>query len=171
MLRSFIVGASLLGLLASARATAQETSGRDIVAAYNTGFQWGLSPGIAIPTEGGSAAFTLGLHAGYGIDFGPLIIMPGGDVAGYFFDSTVLTILATGKFIVPIGAFAPFVIGGIGPGFIFDPSDKGTAWKAGGGFTYYFGRSFGLGAQATYEAITGTGFRVFSVGPIIALSF
>jgi hypothetical protein len=71
-------------------------------------------------------------------------------------------------------AIAPFVEGGAGLGHIAgsgSPSATGAALYVGGGFMIHFTRSFALGAEASYQTITGTGFKGFGVGPIIAFAF
>jgi hypothetical protein len=50
-------------------------------------------------------------------------------------------------------------------------SQTGAALSGGGGFMIHFTRSFALGAEATYQVITGTEFRGVAIGPIIAFAF
>lgn len=161
---------------ASAPAFAQDDaevgpSKRDIVVAYNTGFHWGISPGIFIPTGGGNLGFSLAGSAGYGVETGPVIVVPGGQIAGFFpSGTTIFTAMATGRVVYPLGGFAPFVEVGGGPGVVTTPSTTGLALMGGGGFMYHFSTSFALGAQANYQTISGTGFQVLSIGPILALA-
>lgn len=151
---------------------AQELSGHDLVVAYNTGGQFNLAPGIFVPTRGGDIGFSLLASFGYGFEVGPTILVPGITLEGFFPSGySVLATLGTAKLIFPIGAFAPFISGGAGPAWITEPSENGTAVMMGVGFTYYFSQSFALGAQGSYQTITGTGFSLLSAGPILYLSF
>jgi len=58
---------------------------------------------------------------------------------------------------IPLGSFRPYVQAGIGPAWTGRPglpSDAvGLAWNAGGGFDYFFGRFFSLGATVLYHGI------------------
>jgi hypothetical protein len=146
------------------------SEGRRIVSLYNSGFHWGLSPGVVF--SDGKAGFYLGLRFGYGIDTGHVILVPGLLGAGYFSDPAVFVGQPTMRFVLPIDRFAPYVEGGIGAGHIGgDVSKTGLALMAGGGFMYHFTPGFALGAEASYQVITGTSFKGIGVGPVIAIAF
>lgn len=146
------------------------SEGRAIVVAWNTGFQWGLAPGVIF--SGGQASFALGLRFGYGFDTDSVILVPGVRLAGYFTDPGVYLGMPVMKLVYPIDRFAPFVEGGGGIGYISSsPSQTGAALMGGGGFMIHFTMKFALGVEANYTAITGTGFHGFGVGPIIAFAF
>lgn len=143
-----------------------------LVHAYNAGFQWGLSPGVVIVN--GEAGFALGAHVGYGIDVGAVILVPGLRLSGYFTDPSVYVGMPDFKVVIPIDRFAPFVEGGVGIGYVSDspavPAKTGAALFGGGGFMIYF-RPLAIGAEVTYQTITGTKFRGIGVGPILAIGF
>jgi len=149
------------------------SEGRAIVVAWNTGFQWGLAPGVVF--AGGKTSFFLGVRLGYGFDTGSVILVPGVRLAGYFTDPNVYLGMPVMKLVVPIDRFAPFVEAGAGVGHVssasFTPAETGAALLAGGGFMVHFTARFGLGVEANYTTITGTEFRGFGVGPILALAF
>ena len=149
------------------------SEGRRIVVAWNTGFQWGIAPGVFF--QHGDAAFALGLRFGYGFDTGSVIIVPGVRLAGYFATPNVYLGMPVMKLVYPIDRFAPFVEAGAGGGYVADtdevPGKGGVALMAGGGFMVHFTIKFGLGVEANYETITGTGFHGIGVGPILALAF
>lgn len=149
------------------------SEGRRIVVAWNTGFQWGLAPGIIV--SGGKASFALGLRFGYGLDTGTVILVPGLRLAGYFSSPGVYLGMPIMKLVLPIDRFAPFVEAGAGIGYIgagdTTGSQTGLALLGGGGFMVHFTMKFGLGVEANYQVITGTEFRGFGIGPIIALAF
>lgn len=149
------------------------SEGRRIVVAWNTGFQWGIAPGVFF--QHGDAAFALGLRFGYGFDTGSVIVVPGVRLAGYFATPNVYLGMPVMKLVYPIDRFAPFVEAGVGGGYVADtdavPAKGGVALMAGGGFMVHFTIKFGLGVEANYETITGTGFHGIGVGPILALAF
>jgi len=148
------------------------SEGRLLVSLYNSGFQWGISPGVVFSK--GNAGFALGLYFGYGIDTGPVILVPGLRLTGFFTDPNVYVGMPTFKLVLPIDRFAPFVEGGVGLGHVTaadnDPSKSGAALMGGGGFMLYF-RHVAFGAEATYQVITGTSFKGFGIGPILAIGF
>ncbi len=156
----------------------QMSEGRRIVVAYNTGFQWGLAPGVVF--SGGNASFYLGVRFGYGFDTGKLIIVPGVKLSAYFTDPNVYLGMPVMKLVYPIDRFAPFVEGGAGLGYVagFDVDSRtsvaaqtGVALLVGGGFMLHFSWKFGLGVEANYQVVTGTDFRGFGIGPILAIAF
>lgn len=145
------------------------SEGRMLVSLYNSGFQWGISPGIVFSS--GKTGFFLGLRFGYGVDTGPVIVVPGLRLAAYFTDPNVYVGMPTVKLVFPLDRFAPFVEGGAGFGHVAaDPSKSGFAWMGGGGFMIHFTR-VAFGAEASYQEITGTDFSGVSVGPILAIGF
>lgn len=154
------------------------SEGRRIVVAYNTGFQWGLSPGVVF--SGSKASFFLGLRFGYGIDTGKVILVPGVRLSAYFTDPNVYLGMPVMKLVYPIGHFAPFVEAGAGVGYIagYDLDSRtsvaaqtGVALLGGGGFMVHFSWKFGLGVEANYQTVTGTDFHGFGIGPILAIAF
>ncbi|MDB4990974.1 MAG: hypothetical protein JWN04_6152 [Myxococcaceae bacterium] len=165
-----------LGPLVAHRARAQELAppptSRDIVFAYNTGSRFSIAPGVFIPNHGGRLGFSIMGDYRYGIAVGPVILAPGVRVAGFFPSGYVaLSALGTGRLTIPIGPVAPYVLGGVGPGYVTKPSQAGLSFLAGGGLMVHIGPSFGVGAEATYLGITGTNFRALFVGPSLLLNF
>lgn len=178
MLRTLVLLALALCLVGpGARASAQEyeyaePSARDIVVAYNTGFRFTIAPGVFIPTDGGDVGFSIAGDFRYGIEVGPTVLAPGVRLAGYFPDGqSVLVGFGTFRVTLPVGPVGPFVVGGVGPGWVSKPSETGLAYLGGGGLMVHFGTRFGLGAEATYQAITGTDFAALFVGPSLLLAF
>jgi len=155
-----------------ARAQTGEPSTRDIVVAYNTGLRFSLAPGLFIPTDGGKVGFSLAGDVRYGFELGPTIVAPGVRLAGFFpAGARALTALGTLRVTVPAGPVAPFLVGGVGPGWVSDPSHAGLAYLAGGGLMLHIGQSFGIGVEASYFGITDSWFRSVAIGPSILLSF
>lgn len=139
-----------------------------LVSAYNSGFQLNISPGIVVVN--GDVGFALGARVGYGIDLDSVIIVPGVRVSAYFTDPQVYVGMPTFKLVLPIDRFAPFAEVGGGVGTVTEPSKAGFAWLVGGGFMVHF-RHVALGAEVSYQAITGTGFKGIGFGPILAFGF
>jgi hypothetical protein len=148
------------------------SEGRMLVSLYNSGFQWGIAPGVIFSR--GKAGFALGLRFGYGFDTGPVILVPGVRLSGYFVDPNVYLGMPTFKLVLPIDRFAPFVEGGAGVGHVAGanttPAETGAALMGGGGFMIHFTR-VAFGAEASYQVITGTPFKGFGFGPILAIGF
>lgn len=146
-------------------------SASDRVIAYYTGLQIGISPGIIFPTGGGSAGFLLSLYGGYGIEAGGLVVIPGIHATGAWPpDVFIGTVMPTGKVVFPLGAFAPYVEAGAGPGYVSaDKKQTGVAVRVGGGFSVHPSARFAIGAGVAYETITGT--NVAFLGPVLILSF
>lgn len=171
----FLLALALCMLGSAQHAAAQsyeEPSARDIVVAYNTGFRFSIAPGVFIPTHGGDVGFSIAGDFRYGFELGPTVLAPGVRVAGYFpAGLNVLVALGTTRVTLPVGPVGPFLVAGVGPGYVSKPSETGLAYLAGGGFMVHFGARFGLGAEATYQAITGTDFAALFVGPSVLLAF
>jgi hypothetical protein len=149
-----------------------EPSARDIVVAYNTGFRLSIAPGVFIPTHGGRVGFFVAGDLRYGFLLGPVVLAPGLRPAFYFPSrQRIVTGLATLRLTFPIGPVGPFIVGGVGPGWIKHPSTVGVAYMGGGGLLVHIGTQFGVGAEATYQAITGTGFAAIFAGPLLLLAF
>lgn len=147
------------------------SEGRMLVSLYNSGFQWGIAPGVVFSR--GKAGFALGVRFGYGFDTGPVILVPGVRLSGYFIDPNVYIAMPTFKLVLPIDRFAPFIEGGAGLGHVAGgnvPAETGAALMGGGGFMIHFTR-VAFGAEASYQVITGTPFKGFGVGPILAIGF
>ena len=53
---------------------------------------------------------------------------------------------------LPLGPVGPFVVGGVGPGWVSEPSEAGLAYLGGGGLMVHIGTRFGLTAiDAVHE--------------------
>jgi hypothetical protein len=134
----------------------------------NTGVVSGLGLALLIP-ERGDWGVGADFSVRYGIPVGPFIIAPGGQVGGYYLQSSFIgNVMATGRATLPLGPLAPFVHGGIGPGLVTNPSDGGTAWMAGGGLVLHL-VVLSIGVQVDYEKIEGTPFKAWMIGPTIGL--
>ncbi|MFO0664170.1 MAG: hypothetical protein U0174_09465 [Polyangiaceae bacterium] len=153
-----------------AESESDEPPARAISAAYYTGFRWGLSPGVVF-TSSGSAAFALSIYAGYGIDTGSVIFVPGLTLASVFTPNTFLYATPELRVVYPIGVFAPFVTGGVGPGFTTSPSQAALVVRGGGGFTVHPSAKFAIGIEGGYVGFVGLGGGGPYVGPILSFAF
>jgi hypothetical protein len=135
----------------------------------NVGLVSGLGLAVLIPDEG-SAGLGLELAGRYGVPVGPLVLAPGARVGGYYLQERVIGLLMpTFRVTVPLGPLAPYAQGGIGAGGITNPGEGGLAWLGGGGLMIHFGGVLSIGAEINYQGITGTGFKVLSIGPTIVI--
>ena len=129
----------------------------------------GLGVAILVPDEG-SAGGGLELSTRYGFPVGPVILAPGARLGGYYLQERLIgLVLGTGRATLPIGPLAPFVQAGAGAGGLSNPGDGGLAWLVGGGLMIHFGYHFAVGAEVSWQGITGTGFEVLSIGPSLVI--
>lgn len=158
-----------LALVASSRDARAQEEGDSAAMSANRGLRLGLGPILLLPSRsGGPYGGGLGLDGRYGIKAGPTVLAPGGRLSGYVLSSRFIgTAMPTFRITIPIGPFAPFVVGGIGSGWISNPADNGLALMGGGGLMIHFGRIIAIGAEATYQEIRGTEFRSVAIGPAI----
>ncbi len=133
-----------------------------------------IAPGVFIPSSG-STGFTLGVVGGYGIDLGPVIVTPGLMFQGsWSSDWTVYSGLGGARLTFPFGNFGPFIEGALGYGNVSGPlgySKGGLEIRVGGGFIFFFSRSFALGLTVDYDTITDTPYHTWIIAPTILLSF
>lgn len=153
---------------ASSSAHAYDESSAAAVA--NTGLHMGFGPVLLVPTDNGPLGGGLDFDLRYGIGAGPFIIAPGGRLAGYYISRRFVGMaMPTARITIPLGPLAPFLVGGVGPGWISNPSEGGVALMGGGGLMVHFGRILAVGAEATYQTITSTELKSWALGPSIAI--
>ena len=169
MLVLLVTAAAVVGV--SRNASAQEQREESAAMSANRGFKLGLGPTLLLPMrEGGPYGGGLNIEGRYGIKAGPTAIAPGGLLAGYLISSRFIGLaMPTLRVTLPVGPFAPYAVGGVGGGWISNASEGGVALLGGGGLMIHFGRVFAIGAEATYQTITGTEFGGVALGP--AFSF
>lgn len=162
-----VVTAALCG--SARRADAQESE-ESVAKSANRGFKLGLGPTILLPNrQGGPYGGGATLDGRYGIAAGPTVLAPGGRLSGYVLSERFVGLaMPTFRITVPVGPLAPFVLGGVGAGFLSNHSESGVALLGGGGLMIHFGRVLAIGAEATYETITGTEFKSVAIGPAIS---
>lgn len=138
----------------------------------NTGFDFGLGPVLLVPTDGGPLGGGLDAELRYGIGLDPVILAPGARVAGYAFSGRFVGLaMPTLRLTLPVGPLAPFVTGGVGGGWLSNPSEAGLALMGGGGLMVHFGRVLGVGVEATYQTVTDTELEAIAVGPMLQFGF
>jgi len=150
-------------------AHAQEESDSSAMSA-NRGFKLGLGPTILLPNrDGGPYGGGLTLDGRYGIKAGPTVLAPGGRLSGYLISSRFIGVaMPTFRITVPVGPLAPYILGGVGGGWLSNNSEGGVALMGGGGLMIHFGRVLAIGAEASYQTITGTEFQTVAIGPAIS---
>ncbi len=162
----------MLAALAAVCLLPREAAAESAAESANLGLHSSFGPAIIFPSGGGSVGGGLDLELRYGIGAGPVIVAPGGRVAGYYISERFIGMgMPTGRITLPLGPLAPYLVGGVGVGGISNPGESGVALLGGGGLMIHFGRALAIGAEATYQTITNTGFKVLSIGPSIAIGF
>jgi hypothetical protein len=137
----------------------------------NSGLHLGFTPILLVPTDGGPLGGGLAFDLRYGIEADPVIIAPGGRLAGYAISERFVGIaMPTARVTIPLGPLAPFLIGGVGGGWLSNPGESGVALLGGGGLMVHFGHVLAIGAEATYETITTTEIKAWAFGPAIAIA-
>jgi hypothetical protein len=152
-------------MLAASPASAQEERESAAMSA-NKGLRFGFGPELLLPADGGPMGGGLVVDGRYGIKAGPTVLAPGGRLSGYVISSRFAgTAMPTFRITLPVGPLAPFAVGGLGYGGLSNPGQSGLAVLGGGGLMIHFGRVIAVGAEATYQRITGTEFEVLGIGP------
>jgi hypothetical protein len=165
-----VVAALTLSALAlsSGHARAEEESESPAMS-KNRGLRVGLAPVLLIPTDRGPMGGGLELDGRYGIKAGPTVLAPGGMLAGYIISLRPVGIaMPTARLTLPAGPLAPFIMGGVGGGWLGNPAQNGLAVMGGGGMAVHFWRIVAIGAELSYQTITGTEFRSLALGPVIS---
>ncbi|MBX3227322.1 MAG: hypothetical protein KIT84_34700 [Labilithrix sp.] len=167
MRRLLSLAAAAAFLTVPAVASAQE-QGDSTAMRANRGLRFGFGPQILLPSDGGPLGGGLVLEGRYGFKAGPTVLAPGGRLGGYLLSERFIgTAMPTFRITLPLGPLAPYVVGGVGGGWLSNRAESGVAWLGGGGLMIHFGRILAIGAEATYEAVTGTEFKVLGIGPAI----
>jgi hypothetical protein len=162
--------AAFAGLVAPREAQAQEEKRESAAMTANRGFKLGLAPMVLLPNRNdGPYGGGLELQGRYGIKAGPTVIAPGGMLGGYLISQRFIGLaMPTLRWTLPVGPLAPYVLGGVGGGWLSNPSESGLAVLGGGGLMIHFGRVFAIGAELTYRTVTNTEYGALAVGPAIA---
>lgn len=141
-------------------------------AVSNTGLDLGLGPVLLVPTDGGPLGGGLDAELRYGIGLNPVILSPGARLAGYAFSGRFVGLaMPTLRLTIPLGPLAPFVTGGVGGGWLSNPSEAGLALMGGGGLMVHVGRVLGVGVEATYQTVTDTEMKAVAIGPMLQFGF
>lgn len=142
---------------------------RPVVMAHSTGFRVGLSPGVLVSLHGERLSFGFGLDLRYGIELGSVILAPGLRLGALLFnDPRVFTSFGTLRLTIPAGRVGPYLLGGIGGGWIERPA---FGYLGGAGFLVHIGTRFGIGAEVSYQSLVYSRFRVLSIGPQVLFVF
>jgi hypothetical protein len=166
---SFCVSLSLL-LSCTTKARADEE--RAQTAAAYTGFRWGIAPGLLVSLKGAGAAFSVSGYAGYGVDTGTVVVVPGLSLSAVFpKEGTILNATPHVQLVYPVSILAPFIQVGAGPAYYTPPGKVALTASAGGGLVVHASPGFAIGAAVSYYRVFGTDVAGISVSPILALAF
>ena len=134
----------------------------------NKGLRFGFGPELLLPTDGGPVGGGLVVEGRYGIKAGPTVLAPGGRLSGSILSARFIGMaMPTFRITLPVGPLAPYVVGGLGYGGLTNDTESGLAVLGGGGLMIHFGRVVALGAEITYQRITGTELQTLGIGPSI----
>ncbi|HEX7665156.1 MAG TPA: hypothetical protein VF407_11610, partial [Polyangiaceae bacterium] len=124
-----VLAASSLFLFAGSASAFDEDSA---AAQANKGFHIGIGPELLVPSDGGPLGGGLILDGRYGIDLNPVILAPGARLAGYYISERFIgTAMPVLRVTTPLGPLAPFVLGGVGGGWLTNDSEAGVALLVG----------------------------------------
>jgi hypothetical protein len=158
------LAASVALTLAPSAAAQEEREGAAMSA--NRGPRLGVGPELLLPSDGGPIGGGVVFDGRYGFRAGPTVLAPGGRLAAAVISSRLVgTAMPTFRVTLPVGPFAPFITAGVGWGGLANPSESGVALLAGGGLMVHVGRLIALGAELSYQRITGTELEVLGIGP------
>jgi hypothetical protein len=151
-------------------AQAQEPEQESVAMRANRGLAIGIAPTLLFPSrENGPYGVGLELAGRYGFRAGPTVIAPGAMVGGYTISSRFIgDAMPTLLWTLPVGFIAPYLVGGVGAGWLSNPGEGGVALLGGGGLTVHFGSVAALGLELTYRSITGTERHGLALGPTIS---
>ncbi|MDF2697965.1 MAG: hypothetical protein K0S65_6348 [Labilithrix sp.] len=167
-LRSIVTALTATTLLFTATPASAQEEHESAAMSANKGLRIGFGPELLLPSDSGPMGGGAVLDGRYGFKAGPTVLAPGGRLGGYVISSRFAgTAMPTFRITLPVGPLAPYAVGGIGIGGLSNPGESGLAFLGGGGLMLHFGRILAIGAEVTYQRITGTEFEVLGIGPSI----
>lgn len=171
--RQFVISSVALAALAVLPRCAEAQEGDEYdgnAVRQNRGLKVGLGPTLVVPLhDNGPYGFGVNVDVRYGIQVGPTVVAPGGRVAGYYISGRGVGVaMPTARITLPIGPLAPYILGGAGVGGLTSDTEGGAALMGGGGLMIHVSNVVAFGAEATYQAITGTELHTWTITPAIA---
>ena len=165
--------ASMLALLLSPRVGAAQEPAVQAPAAGqspkdHSGWSINATPVLIPPDDGYGWGGGADPELKYTLDLGPARVSLGGRVGIYYAnDQFGVSAMPTLRLIVPVGAFEPYVAGGLGYGWLTRSGHKDFTSMARAGFLYRFSKSFAIGLEGTIQQLDDSNYRFFSVGSMI----
>jgi hypothetical protein len=135
----------------------------------HSGFKFAVTPGMAFEPATSRAGFNLGMEGTYGIELGPIVVAPG--LAAQILvplGTRVLMGFPELEILVPIGAFAPFVLVGAGLGADSTTGRAGLAIRGAAGVLWGISDAFGIVADGAYHDVTGFTIASIELGPVVS---
>ncbi len=164
---------SLAALVIASATTAHALDETSPAVVENKGTQLTFSPVLLVPLSARPVGGGVDLEVRYGIPADPMIVAPGGRVAGYFLSGHVIfTGMPVVRLTLPTMPVAPYLTAGLGIGVVTSSTDEGAdkltatglAVMGGGGFMVHVSRAFGIGTEVTYQTITSSDFSALAFG-------
>jgi hypothetical protein len=147
----------------------EQPSHRDVVVANNRGWRVGLSPGLLISVRDEPLSFAFGGDLRHGFELGRIVLAPGLRLGARLFSKPrVFSSFATLRLTLPVGRVGPYLLAGVGGGWIDRPA---FGYLGGGGFLVHIGTHFGIGAEATFQSLIYSSYKVVAVGPQVLFAF
>jgi hypothetical protein len=166
--------ASMLALLLSPRVGAADEPAAQAAAAgepprNHSGWSINATPVLIPPDDGYGWGGGADPELKYTLALGAARVSVGGRVGVYYAkDQFGVSAMPTLRLTVPVGAFEPYVAGGLGYGWLTRSGHKDFISMARAGFLYRFSKSFALGLEGTVQRLDDSNYRFFSVGSMMA---
>ncbi|MFT3923986.1 MAG: hypothetical protein QM778_15740 [Myxococcales bacterium] len=161
--------------LASAQATNVETralANPREVAEATRGPKFGLTAGPFFRSPEHHVGFALSGDFYYDFRLGPVVLAPGLRATGYVTqDFLAIAGLGTLRAGLSLGPVLPYLLGGVGIGFIGHENDTGASYLGGGGVLLTLRRRLAVGLEVSYQGFATTPFRATYFGPNMQFSY
>ncbi len=137
------------------------------------GYKFGGSAGVFFRSPSDRVGFSFTGDLTYSLRLGPVMVAPGARISGYFAkDFKAMGGFGTLTSALCLGPVLPFVMGGVGVGYIGgDYKDVGVGYLGGGGLLLVLGRRLILGVEATYQGFALTDFHALFLGGLARASY
>ena len=135
----------------------------------HAGFRVATTPGVAFDVQSSRVGFNLGLEGTLGFELGP-IVLAGGIAAQILVpkDTSILMGFPELRLIVPIGDFAPFIVGGAGLGADATTGTANLAIRVGGGIQWVYTDELSVVLGGAYHTVGKVAIASVELGPRVS---